>query len=171
MQWTRREFEESRYSVLTLDRVSSIADCQVGRRVKSKKRARKSYRSRGSTDGQFIAVDVFIPPSNTASLSVDCLRVTSDKEIADIAVRQLENAGMEFYGWYVLRVHDIYENRCKLRLSPTPENKYHADIVFPVDLESDQCEDEIAQIADCLAARAVFEPYGKWTDEVSLGQP
>lgn len=175
MQWTKQEFEESKCRMLPRDHVSSVADRQLGRRVKSGKRARKSYRSRGKSDGRFIAIDVFVPPKGTASLSVDCLGVVDGQEVAGIAVKQMKK-GEKFYGWYVLTVRDIYDNHCQIKFSPTLENKYHADILFPVDIDQNGREDEdyhadeIRTIADCLASCAVFEPYGEWTDEVSLVQ-
>lgn len=166
MQWTRREFEESKRSLLAPDCVPLVATRQLGRRVKSRRRARKSYRTRMDSGGGYVAVDVFIPPRGTACLSVDCLGAVCDEEMVKIAVGELTSSGDQFYGWYVLSVRDIYDNRCTLRLSPTPINKYHADIIFPVDLGPDDTGEATERIANRLASCAVFEPRGEWVDDV-----
>ena len=174
MQWTKQGFEEFQSRVLTSNHVLVVADRQLGRRAKSETRARKSYRGLVGLRSPYIPRYVFMPPKTSTTLSADCLGVISDTEMAQIASQQLARAGEEFYGWYVLTVQDIDEAGCTLRISPTAENRYHADIVLPVDptldRKSKKCRDELERIANDLSARAVFVPYGDWTDEVYLGQ-
>ena len=168
MQWTKRGFEESKDLLLARDCALLVADRQLGRRVKSESRARKSYRNQTDSRRRYISKDVFVPPRDKTILSVDCFGVVSDREMAQIAIRQLACADKKFYGWYVLTVSDIYKNRCALRISPKEENRYHADIVFPVDPKSKGYRDELKRIANDLATSALFVPYGNWTDDVNV---
>ena len=168
MQWTKRGFEESKDLFLASDQVSLVADRRLGRRVKSESRARKSYRNQADSRSRYIARDVFMPPSGSTTLSVDCLGVISDRQMAQIAIKQLARADKKFFGWYVLTVNDVYKNRCTLRITPMKENRYHADIVLPVDPKSEDYRDEIWRIANDLATTAFFVSYGDWTDDVNL---
>lgn len=168
MQWTKRGFEEYKDQSLTFDRASLVADRQLGRRAKSKTRARKAFRNQAGSKGRCIPKNAFIPPTGSTTLSVDCLGVNSDRNMAHIAIRQLSLANEKFFGWYVLTVSDVYKNECTLRISPNQENRYHADIVLPVDPESKDYPDEIKRIANDLATSALFVPYGNWTDDVNL---
>lgn len=180
MQWTKQGFEEYQNRVLTSDDVLVVADRQLGRRAKSKTRARKAYRGLVGLRSRCIPEYVFMPPRTSTTLSADCLGVVSDREMAQIAIQQLarvdeeSRAREEFYGWYVLTVQDIDEAGCTLRISPTAENRYHADIELPVDPaldpKSNKCRAELKRIANDLSTRATFIPYGDWTDDVNLGQ-
>lgn len=173
MQWTKQEFEKSREILLTTEDASLVADCRLGRRVNSKRRAYRSYRSQSKRDHQSISTNTFVPPSNPSSdvrtLSVDCMGVVPDEQIAQVARKQLRQSGKVFFGWYVLTVEDIYDIKCTLKISPTPENRYHADIILPVDPASKLYRDELKQVVNDLAARASFVPYGSWIDDVDLG--
>lgn len=174
MQWTKQGFEEYQNRVLTSDDVLVVADRQLGRRAKSKARARKAYRGLVGMRSRYIPKYVFMPPKTSTTISADCLGVVSNREMAQIAIQQLARAGEEFYGWYVLTVQDIDKAGCTLRISPTAENRYHADIVLPVDPaldpKSKECRAELDRIANNLSTLAIFVPYGDWTDEVYLGQ-
>ena len=168
MQWTKRGFEEYKDLELAPDCALLVADRQLGRRVRSESRARKSYRNQADSRRRCISKDVFMPPRDKTTLSVDALGVISDRKIAQIAIRQLARVHKEFYGWYVLTVSDIYKNGCTLRISPKEENRYHADIILPVDPKSKDYRDELKRIANDLATSALFVSYGNWTDDVNL---
>lgn len=168
MQWTKRGFEEYKDLELALDCVLLVAGRQLGRRVRSESRARKSYRNQADSRRRCISKDVFMPPSGSVTLSVDCLGVIFDGQMAQIAIKQLARADKKFFGWYVLTVGDVYKNGCTLRISPKKENRYHADIVLPVDPESKDYRDELKRIANDLATSALFVVHGNWTDDVNV---
>lgn len=176
MHWTKLGFDEAKGTLLTPDQASLVADRHLGRRVNSKKRAYKSYGSLSGPGNRFISTNLFMPPndplSDVRALSVDCMGVVPDSQIAQIAIRQLKKRKppKDFFGWYVLTVGDAYDIGCTLRISPTPENRYHADIVLPVDPTSKLYRDDLMRIVNNLAARASFVSYGNWIDDVNVGQ-
>lgn len=172
MQWTKQGFEEYKDQILTSDCALVVADRPLGRRVKSEDRARKLYRAQLGLRGRYIFRNTFMPPKGSTTLSVDCLGVVPDAEIAQIAIRQLAKEGKEFYGWYVLTVRDIHKAQCVLKISPTAENRYHAEIILPIDPtldpKSNKYRGELRRIANDLATLASFVSYGDWIEDVYL---
>lgn len=108
----------------------------------------------------------FNPPGGCNKISVDRLGVTSDAEIAEIAIKAFAQFGKDskrgrFLGWYVLTVKDVKKAGCRVECSPVPENPYHADIVFPED-EAVQNRHPYRIIAKALALASTFKEWGDW---------
>lgn len=168
MQWTKLAFEENRCKILTPGCAALIADCEVGRWVKSERRAKRSYRNLSNPVDRCIAWDLLIPPSKETCLSVDCLGVVGDEQLAEIALEEMTDQRKKFFGWYVLTISDIYANQCQLKFSPNDKNPYHADIVFPADPRSNDLQGGFKQTANDLATCAHFRPYGDWVKSIGF---
>ena len=131
---------------------------RLGRRAKYRRQAVRAERSRN------VHASVFEPPNGRNEVSVDHLEdsgVTSDDEIAKIATEELAAADHKFYGWYVLTVRDVEKEECSVLLSPTVNNPYHADILYP---ETDTVDrrHHFRQFAQRLASHAHFNRWGQW---------
>lgn len=108
----------------------------------------------------------FNPPGGSNKISVDRLGVTSDAEIAEIAIEAFASSDGgskrgRFLGWYVLTVKDVKQVGCRVEYSPIPENPYHADIVFPQD-EAVQDKHPHRIFAKALASASTFKKRGDW---------
>ena len=123
-----------------------------GRRAKSKSRAVKAYKSRNNRLRPRIPFDVFVPPVDKNEISVDRLDKTSVEEI----VRIVATSQHRFFGWYTLTVDDVNTTNCIVNATPIPDNMFHADIVFPIPMDSTDRKDEIREIALKLSNKAKF---------------
>ncbi len=109
----------------------------------------------------------FNPPGGCNKVSVDRLGVTSDAEIAEIAIKAFASVSGDssrgrFLGWYVLKVKDVKKVGCRVECSPLEENPYHADIVFPED-KAAEGKHPYRSFAKKLAYRcATFKKWGDW---------
>ncbi len=56
---------------------------------------------------------------------------------------------------------------CSVRPSPLDNNPYHADILIPVPLDSEERRYAVIEYARDLAYRATFLPWGEWTDKLT----
>lgn len=89
-------------------------------------------------------------------LSVDRLREDCLADATDIAVRYDEGRGRTFYGWAAISRSDATQNDREIEPSPQEDNRYHADIVLPPVVISD--ENEYLKHALELAAQARWQP-------------
>ena len=147
----------------------------LGRRSKSRSRARKAYRNRFDPERSAIPISAFEPPRCTNQISVDRLDVVSDEEMARIADDACLASGHGFYGWFVLSVRDVSlvsterYGACSVKSSPCEGNDYHADIELPVPLDVDDRKDVVREYARDLAYRASFRAWGDWTQLIDAG--
>ena len=108
----------------------------------------------------------FNPPRGRNKISVDRLGVSSDAEVAEIAIKTFtrpdsSSTDTRFLGWHVLTVRDIRHVGCCVEGDPEPENPYHAHIVFPED-RAVQDRHPYRLLARQLASRSRFKKWGDW---------
>lgn len=108
----------------------------------------------------------FNPPRGRNKISVDRLGVSSDAEVAEIAIKTFirpdsSSTDIRFLGLHVLTVRDIRQIGCCVEGDPEPENPYHAHIVFPED-RAVQDRHPYRLLAKQLASRSRFKKWGDW---------
>lgn len=108
----------------------------------------------------------FNPPRGRNKISVDRLGVTSDAEVAEIAIKAFASSDEDskrgrFLGWYVLTVRDVKKAGCTVECSSLPENPYHAHIVFPED-QAVQNRHPYRIVAKALALASTFKKWDDW---------
>jgi hypothetical protein len=96
----------------------------LGRGVFSSKNAKRAKRSR-------VPAYVFLEKLGETKISVDRLSVAPLEEVAKISERVAVGRGASFYGWAIVAVKRIRENRREVIATPLPNNPYHADILLP----------------------------------------
>ena len=141
------------------------ADDQFGRDGRWEKDAKKALRKLRSRAVGHARMSVFRPPDDSREISVNRMGIASDAEIAEIGMRNAaSDRGKKLWGWYILSAHAIKDAGCSVKLSPTHDNPFHADIIIPVPHDSENPRDELSRYARRLANRAEFRPWGNWTD-------
>lgn len=73
----------------------------------------------------------FLVQAGNAEVSTDRVFREKLKEIAEIASREGANRESPFQGWCAVSVRRATESGRRVVASPTCNNPYHADIVFP----------------------------------------
>lgn len=134
--------------------MESILSDRLGRRAKHRSHTRKP---------RFYE---FNPPRGCNKISVDQLDVSSDAEIAEIAIKAFTrpdtgSMDIRFWGWHVLTVKDVRQVGCCVESDPDPENPYHAHIVFPKDKAVEDIH-PYRLFARELASRSSFKKWGDW---------
>ena len=115
----------------------SIApDENLGRGVSSSRIERRARRPNFQ-----VPLNVFLPPRDESSISVDRLSIAPHDEAVAIADSRDEARNRTFYGWAVITAEAVASNGRMVAASPIPDvNPYHADIVLPQDATSDREE-------------------------------
>lgn len=108
----------------------------------------------------------FNPRAGVNRISVDRLDITSDSEVAEVAIRSFaspdtDSNEIRFWGWYVLSVRDVMRAGCCVECQPEPENPYHAHIVFPEDMAVRE-KHPYRSVAKKLASSSEFKKWGDW---------
>jgi hypothetical protein len=107
----------------------SLPDLQssetLGRRIFSQKRARRL--ERGAP-----VLDVFLPPHDVDSISVDRLDHASKVQMTNIADADASRRRMPFFGWATVLVHEAARNGRTVAPRPEPANRFHCEIVFNI---------------------------------------
>ncbi len=128
-------------------------DDLLGRAIFSSREAKRA------TVGK-IRSSVFTEKLNK-SLSVDRFNFCSDKELTNIQDKNAqvrstkEKTQRSFYGWASLKVFDARKENRKVQSTPIKENPYHADIILPEDIET---EDDQREHAINLAESSKWKP-------------
>lgn len=131
-----------------------VLDDKLGRRAKHRSLTKKPR------------FNEFNPPRGCNKISVDRLGVTSDAEIAEIAIKAFASVGGDsrrgrFLGWYVLTVRDVKKVGCRVECSPLEDNPFHADVVFPEDKAAEH-KHPYRDLAKQLALASTFKKWGDW---------
>ncbi len=151
------------------DQPKPIADDELlGRHEWSESSARKAYRQLKLGNRARIRANKFEPRTDRNDVSVDRMDLAARNELAKLADENTTREGKLFRGWYTLTAHDVSEAGCNVKPTPSPENRYHADIVFPVPLNANNRQNAIRKLAIELAYRAQYKPWGDWKDEVMV---
>ena len=131
----------------------TITDGAVGRAVFQSSTWKKMNKGEGSAP-----LDLFIDRKSPVEISVFILDLASDGNLTKIGddMAQQRGENRKFYGWAKLSVTDARKDKRKVRATPRPENKWHADIVLPSSAETDKKERERHAIQ--LAKMAVPRP-------------
>ena len=123
---------------------------ELGRRVNSSRHSRRCRRSR-------VPLQVFMQKPNVIHISVDRLSVAPIEETTAIAVKAIEELNQNgtgkprsFYGWAVVTKEKAIEGGRKAEASPTDDNPYHADIILPRCVATNDVKQKIhaQQLAD-----------------------
>ena len=130
-----------------IDPSNLVPDEKLGRRVSSRKE-RKKVES-GDTP-----LSLFVRDGSN-KLSVDRLRNDYLREITKISKKYDECRGRNFYGWATVSQDVASRNERQIGISPQTDNPYHADIVLPIIVLSDQEKSD--EHASELAANAYWQ--------------
>ena len=139
---------------------------KLGREERSKTSAKRSFHQLRTKGKVNVRASKFEPSTNTNEISVNRMDIAPTTILAQIGARNANSVGKKFWGWYTLTAEDIKEVGCNVKPTPLKENPYHADIVIPVILETDDRKNAIREYARDLAYRAEFLPWGEWTNEI-----
>ena len=85
--------------------------------------------------------------------------------MAELGTRNAESNGKSFWGWYIITAGDVERVGCNVSASPSEDNPYHADIIIPVPLDTEERRDTVIEYARDLAYHAEFRPWGSWSSE------
>ena len=131
----------------------TIADGVVGRAIFQSNQWKKMQNEKSYTPPS-----IFRDKQSLVEISVFLLNFTSDETLTKIGddMAQQRSPNRKFYGWAELSVADASEDERKVRATPRPENKWHADIVLPSSAKTDKKERE--RHANQLASMAVPRP-------------
>lgn len=115
----------------------------LGRRVSSRKRARKAQRKLNPR----ISHREFMPRQGERELSLDRLSIVPLKTAVAIADRAAQNTPSgKFCGWITVSAKIARINGIQVIASPLDDNPYHADIVFPSS-DKDECLKHAQELA------------------------
>ena len=117
-----------------------------------------SSRSRKRARNGRIDVNIFLEREEAESISVDRMDHAPLDELADSAREwgRSRTPSLNFYGWAVVAVRDATRNGRTVAATPTPENRFHADIFLNV--TGDERRRQQKQHANELAA------YSRWLE-------
>ncbi len=124
---------------------------ELGRSVFSSRDAKRADRNE-------IPLSVFLEREGISHLSSDRLTIAPQHEAIRIAEKRAEERGpnRSFYGWAIITVGQATTNKRRVVASPQDDNLYHADIILPSELPS---EEEQTQHALELAKHARWCRY------------
>ena len=136
---------------------------RLGREERSQSDAKRSFRRLKREGKARVPVSKFKPPKNSNEISVNRMGLVPVAKMAELGMRNASLSGKLFWGWYILTAEDIEEVGCSVKPSPSDDNPYHADIVIPVALDTEERRDDIIEYATGLAYHSTFLPWGEWT--------
>ena len=139
---------------------------KLGRDERSRTSARRSFRRLKAEGKARVPASKFEPPNNTSEISVNRMDLAPTVTLAELGVRNASLSSKKFWGWYTLTAGDIEEAGCRIIPTPLDDNPYHADIVVPVALDTEDRKDALREYAIGLAYCATFVPWGEWTSEI-----
>ena len=99
---------------------------------------------------------LFLAKNPPERISVSRLNREPDDKMAELADLDGKDRGQTFHGWAEVSVRTARGMGRKVAETPTPRNRWHADIILPDDAKtSEELREEHAYD---LAARAVWRP-------------
>lgn len=96
----------------------------LGRGVFSSRHVKAARRYR-------VSPDAFLERPGRREISVERLSRSSLAKALKRGERAADRRNRRFYGWAVVAVAAVLERSMKVKATPTPENRWHADIVLP----------------------------------------
>ena len=120
----------------------------IGRSIDNEDIAKRIRRNPGNVNRRARALR---PRKNEWTVSTDRLPSELLHEVADIAQKRSKQNGGMLQGWVAITVRDVraYGIDSEVQASPLDENRFHADIVFPQSVATDDNHKR-----DCVAALA-----------------
>ena len=96
---------------------------------------------------------IFLEKIGELLLSVDRFDFCSFEELTDIQdknakARSTPESKRSFYGWAQIRTLEACQSGRKVKSSPLPNNRYHADIILPEDTNEDDQVEHANKLAD-----------------------
>ena len=124
---------------------------ELGRRIYSRTQALQAQHHQGR--GRLKRA--FLPKKGRNSLSIDRLSIADMQLATEIAVANESNYPGPFEGWACVTVEVAKGKNRRVAVSPTDENPYHGDIVFPTTVLGDKGElnRHVRELTDAVAWR------------------